>query len=432
MIGGISMRLNQKEEPTKLGRDNDYPSQLAWITTQFVAFHDIADCRTWLVDGASALLHLVRVSLHLDATNPESTYDWVYDNHKLKDVWPDSSGRVASKKTLKDWDNLSLPVYVKSQSYQEGKPVKVYSTFGERVNKVLHLLDLLIDRQMHMIAQDGIRISQTLDRRKGIFGFDVLDLLTPRGPITSRTARFDSWGDGWIDFLPAIGIVSIFGNGYGDLIRPDNLDIVCTEWQVIPKRSDLLVSSVSTLKLLHETHLQRLQPGLRTGELTREILWSSPHQPFEFCNCVKGKQAGKQEHCDPVQFMVSRSSMFKMKDSTPVDLFQLNAEGAVVFANLSLFGRRIHAKSTDQSESKLQTLIVSSASNHGSASLATATSASTIAQSSGSTVPTEQSISSASAKTAQGSSPKSKDKSIVNRLKEKWGTLSSSKRYQNP
>jgi len=149
-------------------------------------------------------------------------YDWVFDKSKLKDLWPGQSGRVAAKKTLTDWGNVALPVYVKNQYCDEGQSVKEFSTFGDRVKEILFLLDLLLDHHINVVAQDGIKFSQTLDLHKGIFGFDVLDFLQPRERITSRTARCDSWGDGWFDLLPAIGVLSIFGNGFGHLIRPND------------------------------------------------------------------------------------------------------------------------------------------------------------------------------------------------------------------
>ncbi|KAF2820292.1 hypothetical protein CC86DRAFT_119277 [Ophiobolus disseminans] len=427
VIGGMSMRLNQKEQPTELRRDSDYPSLLAWIATQFVTFHDVDDCRAWLVDGASALLHLVRISLYLDETNTESTYDWVFDMNKLKDHWPGCSGRVAAKNTLKNWDNLALPVYVKSQSVHEGEPVKIFSTFGERVSKILHSLELLVDRQVHMIAQDGITTPQTFDRRKGNLGFDILDILTPRGPISSRTARFDTWGDGWIDFLPAIGVVSIFGNGFGDLIRPMDPKAVCVEWQTIPKGSDFLIASISTLRLLHEVQLQRLIPDLRIGQLTDKLSWSSPHPPFDFCKCSKRDLVSRKGNCNPVQFMVSKSSLrtLMLKDSTPVDLMSLEVTGAVVFANLSSLGQRKHTKKPNKSENRLSVPLSSSASNSGTSSLAASTSASTTAQSSASTDLTVPIVTS----TDSANEPEQiEDKRKPSRLKEKWASLSLSRK----
>lgn len=290
---------------------------------------------------------MVRISLHRDGKDEESTYDWVFDKSKLEDTWPACSGRVAAKQALRNWDNLALPLYVKSQSVQGGNVVREFSTFGERVSKILHSLEVLIDRQVYLASQDGIQTAQTLDRRKGISGFDILDLITPLGPITTRTARFDAWGDGWIDLLPAIGAVTVFGKGFGELIRPEHPDAVCTEWRSIPKDSDYLTSSLSTLKMLYEVQLRRRVPDLKVGEMTKRISWTSPRRPLDMCKCIANNSVGQHEHCDPVQFLVSKSSIrtLGLRNSNPVDLAVLEATGAVVFANLSLFGQRMLVKS---------------------------------------------------------------------------------------
>jgi hypothetical protein len=54
------------------------------------------------VDGASALLQLVRISLYLDESDPESPYDWVFDASKLKDKWDPYPSRSIAFKTLKN------------------------------------------------------------------------------------------------------------------------------------------------------------------------------------------------------------------------------------------------------------------------------------------------------------------------------------------
>ncbi|KAF9786522.1 hypothetical protein IL306_002720 [Fusarium sp. DS 682] len=192
LVGGLNMSINKKEQPFWLERENDYPSLLKWIAVQPIVFYDVVDCRAWLVDGASALLHLVRISLYLDENDPESTYEWVFDATKLKDKWDGLAGRLAALKTLKTWDNLGLNVYVLGKQ-RRGDDVSEtrYSTLETRVKKILHSIEILIDRQAKVVSQDGIRISQTLDLRRNIIGFDILDVLTPLGPIHPRIKHLD-------------------------------------------------------------------------------------------------------------------------------------------------------------------------------------------------------------------------------------------------
>jgi hypothetical protein len=345
-IAGMNMRFNQKEDPIRLLEDRDYPSLLKWIAAQPVVFFDnsSSDRRAWLVDGASALLHLVRVSLHRDEMDDESTFEWVFDASALKDDWPGCTGRQAAIKTLKNFDNLNLKVYVEKRVGS----VAQFSTLRERVMNVLHAMEILIDTQQREAAKGEIRTLQTLDRRKFITGFDILDVIEPFGSINTRIARFDSWGDGWIDILPSIGATTVFGQGFGDLVLPTDLHSVCTHWQTVPTRNDYLCASVSTLKMLYEKRLRRSGSTLGVGELTDKILWTSPSRPFNTCFCLRSQTSSDHKHCDPVQFLVTSSKAWRSKltpkDSAPIDLTTLDDTGAVVFANLGLLGRRVSVR----------------------------------------------------------------------------------------
>ncbi|KAI8664386.1 hypothetical protein NCS55_00947100 [Fusarium keratoplasticum] len=315
LCGGLSMKINSKEQPFWLQRGKDYPSLLKWIGVQPIAFHDVSSRRTWLVDGASALLHLVRISLHLDENDPDSTYDWVFDPTQLKDKWDGVTGRQAALMTLKSWDNLDLNIYiVDKRRGPTGVPEVQYATFGSRVREVLHSIELLIDRQSKTASQEGIRISQSLDPRREIVGFDVLDVVTPLGPILPRVQHLKSWGHGWIDFMPSIGVTTIFGNGFGDLIRPDQPLSLCQGWKSLPEGKDYMAASISTLRMLYEKRLLRMDPGLKEGEMVKKIVWASFSHPFRPCNCltecIKAAATTNDEtqDChDPVQFFVKKS-----------------------------------------------------------------------------------------------------------------------------
>ncbi|KAF9773417.1 hypothetical protein IL306_008789 [Fusarium sp. DS 682] len=228
VTASVMININRKEQPFWLQREKDYPSLLNWVKLQPVVFYDVEERRAWLVDGASALLHLVRISLHRDINDPESPYDWVYDPSKLKDHWPGVGSRQAAVQTLKNWENRALGVYIVDKHLDaNGTPITRYSTFEERVKNILHSIEKLVDRQAQVASQDGIKISQTLDPRHDIVGFDIMDMIDPSVPIYPRIQHLNSWGNGWIDLVPTIGITAIFGRRFGDLIRADDIDSIC-------------------------------------------------------------------------------------------------------------------------------------------------------------------------------------------------------------
>lgn len=424
-IGGLNIGINKKEQPFWLGRESDYPSLLGWIAHQPIVFYDVSDRRAWLVDGVSALLHLVRLSLYLDKNDPESPYEWVFDESKFKDTWDGCTGRHAALKTLKSWDNLSLNVYVKEKSSHNGQLLTKYSTLGERVKKILHSIEILIDRQAKVASQDGITISQTINPRKGVIGFDILDVIKPVGPISTRITHFDVWGHGWIDLIPSIGVTTIFGNGFGDLIRPDDSNLVCTQWKSVPTGMDYMAASVSTVKMLYEKRLQRMEPGLAIGEVTSKILWMSPYGPFKVCRCLGGNTTDEQCHTGPIQFLVSKRSwkpMMTPRGSAPINITQLKQNGAVVFANLSILGRRKNWTSTERNEDEAALNTVnSSSSNSSQGRLSAWATAAGESQSTQSTNITSPSLGSpGEGETEKGSSPKGTGKEKWKRKTKAW------------
>jgi hypothetical protein len=432
VIGGLNARINQREQPIISGEARDFPQVLDWLSEQFVNFYDVTDRRAWLVDGASALLHLVRISLQLDETNPDSTYNWVFDKSQLEENWIDHGGRAAAIRTLRNWKNRALNVYLKDRSYDNGQPIDTYSTFGNRVDKILHTLELIIEARTRAAAEGGTRVTQRPNTQKSIVGFDVLDIVKSRPQFGSRIERFSAGESGWVDLLPNIGVLTVFGKGFGNLIRPNNADAMCPAWRSVPKGGNYLTSSVSTLALLYKEKLQQLEPGLGPGGLTRKFNWVSP------CQCLKGKQTRKPDHHDPAQYIVRKRFLRTRtsKETVPVDISSLKPAGAVVFVNLSRLGRRIKPKVVKETEQNLQQLAVGTASSSGNGSLTASASQSTTAQSSDSTNATETSAHVADPATGQSQNGSDEDQGTSvkwkGKMKKRLKTLYPSQNRPTP
>lgn len=344
VVGGIHIAINVKEKPKDLWKMKDYPSLLNWLGLQLVIFYDTSSSRAWLVDGVSALLHLVRTSLHIDANDPESAYEWVFDPDQLEEEdWSGHAGRLAAMNTLKNWNNLNQYLYVVSKRIVSGQTVVKHSTLEMRVMKILHSLEILIDRQVRVASQDGIAMPQALPTlRSSIVGFDTLDILHPLGPILPRIHQGRTMpGCGWRDIVPDIGITTIFGDGFGDLIRPKAGSDVCERWKTVPSGTDYLCASLSTMKMLHERRLTRLWPGLGHGEVTEKIVWLGPSHSFARCQCSSALscQSGSRCQVNPVQYLMSkrlRSLRSLPRSMSLVDLAKIKTQGAVIFGHMSL------------------------------------------------------------------------------------------------
>jgi hypothetical protein len=372
LIGGFQMRFNQTQEPAKLIKGSDYPSLLRWMATRAIVFFDTAERRSWLVDGASALLHLVRNSLRRDQEDEDSPYEWVYDETKLKDAWDGCTSRQAALNTLKNSDNLNLKLYLIEKVERDGHIIERFATLRERVFTILHSLEILVDTHTREASKGELKTLQTVDRRKFTTGYDILDIIDPLEPVSTRIARFNTWGHGWMDFLPAVNAMTIFGQGFGDMIRPKKTASTCTQWKSVPMQKDYMCVSVSTMKMLHTKRLQRLESPLKPGELTSSLLWKSICQTFETCPCTTDRSLKEHEHLDPRQFLVSSKQSWKAplkpKASQCVVLEKLQDTGAVVFANSGIFNRKI--SDTHEGEITQTTMLLSSMNSSASHSAA--------------------------------------------------------------
>ncbi|PON26055.1 hypothetical protein TGAM01_v204999 [Trichoderma gamsii] len=66
VVGGSPYMLGAKDTPIHISEDGYIP-RLKWISRKFVLLWDEANKRGWLVNGTTALLHLVRASLNHDS-----------------------------------------------------------------------------------------------------------------------------------------------------------------------------------------------------------------------------------------------------------------------------------------------------------------------------------------------------------------------------
>ncbi|XP_044719169.1 uncharacterized protein HRG_07734 [Hirsutella rhossiliensis] len=92
---GLSCVLGKKDKPVHLRGRDDYIRRLKWISKKFVILYDTTDNRAWLVDGASALLHLVRASLKRDTSDDFET-QFLYDKCSMQEAVNAGTGRAAS------------------------------------------------------------------------------------------------------------------------------------------------------------------------------------------------------------------------------------------------------------------------------------------------------------------------------------------------
>jgi hypothetical protein len=209
--------------------------KLQWISKKFVVLWDEDDKRDWLVNGASALLHLLRASLEHNSTDKfesaflskREEFQEASEPHRA-----DSAIDVLLNRT-----NKELEIYPEKKDYLR---------LEDRVEHFYDTLEKIIDHQVGVAGQSGVKLK--LRARKHLEGWDFKDLATDRDPFYPRVATLQAMGKGWVDFTRAIHAITWFGRGFGEIIQPAATSTSCAHWAKLPQGRYYLAACVSDLK----------------------------------------------------------------------------------------------------------------------------------------------------------------------------------------
>lgn len=308
--GGFSFVTGHKDVPIHITR-NGYVPKLKWIHTKFVVLWDEEDKRGWLVNGTSALLHLLRASLEHDSMD-EFSSDFCFKREDMQEA-PEIYKAYSAIRVLLNKQNLNLALYPEKEDFLR---------LRDRVEELYDILEKLIDHQVSIAGRSGTRA------RKYLEGWDFKDLTTRRDIVYPRVATLHPAGKGWVDFTRSIHAITLFGRGFGDIIQPVNITS-CDRWAKLPKGNYYLAASVYDLRKIME--MDDGDEESNPMKLNRNIIWHSPDQIFAPCQCL-GRESG--EHTDLAQVLLP--STFHNILSTKYSV-QLQDSGAVIFGNNSNF-----------------------------------------------------------------------------------------------
>ena len=193
-----------------IGRRTGYISKMMWISKQRVLLWDTFDKRGWLVNGLSALLHLVRASLYIESNDIFSS-QMLFKPELLQE--PSKWTADATAPILVSKRNLDLKI-------DDGED----GTFGDRVDTFYNILEKMIDYQKRISGDEGAGL---LDRARGCLeGWDFHDItMNSNDRMFPRATTLEPAGRSWVDLVRAMSAVTLFGRGFGQLIRPSHADV---------------------------------------------------------------------------------------------------------------------------------------------------------------------------------------------------------------
>jgi hypothetical protein len=337
---GANCILGIKDKPTHISFGDDYVGMLRIINQKYFVMCDVEDRRSWLVSGASAVLHVLRASIRHDKNDDEMCHLFIFDEDELVEASDPYEGSPAAFKVLSDFENnLDLPCYRKPVTIQEEKTTKLgsksewtlkrassYVCFKDRVSEICHILGLIMAHQDNMDSENGVGFRLKSTPRRQLEGFEFMDLATGKGTLWPKVHTLGHWGSGWVDFTRAIHAVTLFGRGFGDLLQPSDIQRPCNacNWhKCLPRGRDYLASSTRELTKIIKSEGSMTSRPLRVVD---NIYWCTPDKAFESCHCSTSR---KRLH-DRVQVLVPPKLVKRGLTTTPPTLPKY---GAVIFGH---------------------------------------------------------------------------------------------------
>jgi hypothetical protein len=346
ITGGCTFGVSKKDTPIHVSKAG-YIDKLRWISQKYVVFWDEDDKRGWMVDGSSALLHLVRGSLEHSRTDKFRS-QFMFDFSKLRDrstLEHDSPIDV-----LLDPEHRRLPVYpAREETYTETvttaggttetvtKTKTTYKNFGNLVEELYECLEKMIDHKSMVENPKGFNPKARLLRlREHLEGWDFRDLTENRSPFDLRVATLRTGAFDWVDLTRSARAVTLFGRGFGELLTPagDSNRAACSAWRSVPRGKYYLCVSVTDLQELMRDH--NLGTEWKHGiVIAPGLAWMNPHRksPFDQCPCEReGPQRSHRACSSPVQRIIStKLHVQTLMQGEALDLNECE-NGAVIFA----------------------------------------------------------------------------------------------------
>lgn len=312
---GPAFDLGAKDKPVQVSRSGYIP-RLEWMATKFVLLWDEGDKRGWLINGTSALLHVVRASLAHDKNGDFSSaflFESLQESNK-----PDKANSAIH--VLINRNNLGLRLYREQDEYL---------LLESRIEYFCNMLEKLIDHQAKIAKDRDVKWSDK--PRKYLEGWDFEDLARKLDPLHPRVATLEAGGKAWVDLTRAIQAVTLVGSGFGDIIRPAVADF-CHHWAKLPTKQYYIASCLSDLRGVIKEHGSHADGHVRLGD---NLIWHTPTTIFGTCRCRRG--ALGQDHCEPVQTLFPLALSGTLAPRRHILEEQDENDGALIFGHNSNF-----------------------------------------------------------------------------------------------
>lgn len=309
VTGGCQFALGHKDPHVRITRGS-YKAKLEWLDSKYVTFWDVDEERGWLVNGNSALLHLLRASLKFSKENKFKS-EFLFQEDKFEES-PSPFTPGSTLHVLLNHRNQRLKLYLKeSHSHTETKElpggdaetvtrtVTSWTTVRDRIEELYETMEKLIDH--NATSEDSYKgVNAKLRRHDHLYGWDFAEIAKDRDPFHLRKAKLPLDWMSWVELTRAIPAITLFGKGFGDMILASPQETsCCRDWRSVPTNKHLLCVSVADLRDIIK---QIGNEGTNPITVAPGILWKNPSSDSPFhatCRCATKCEAMKEKthHC---------------------------------------------------------------------------------------------------------------------------------------
>jgi hypothetical protein len=247
------------------------------------------DRRGWLMNGASAALHISRTQLsHPDCAHSQSD---TFSIDEFKHI-PASGRDDAAIATLLDKGNWNIvlnegdpedAIVANEQIDEKGKRIitPTYSMrpelFYHQARSNLFLLEKMADYEKIRLEAAAL-VQIKLPSNGPLTGWDFMDIVTHESSLKRKA--YETRPE-WATLLETIGAITLFGQEFGSLISPSTYAGVCDRWREVPRERDYLAAGVPTLDIIRR-RFSAIRPG--PLQIIPGLYWYNPDKLFT-CQC---------------------------------------------------------------------------------------------------------------------------------------------------
>ncbi|RYP71784.1 hypothetical protein DL771_004596 [Monosporascus sp. 5C6A] len=324
ILGGSVNAVRGNRDKPDYVKHSTYSVQIKHAREIYAVLYDVESQRGWLVDGASALLHLVRTQV---VRKPYGGANSLFNNPnanrwKFEHPAMNGCGNVAVDILNKE-SNMKHVILREFSSYADEtiavrqeeaistvdedssdetnersskvpdlgeKRKEIYKTtcFRELVTQTWSTLEQIYDRQIEDATTHAtIHLQNPLQTI--LEGYELMSIVSAEHILTRRYVKLQLNGEAWIDFTKRIHAITLFGQHFGDIYKPTEglWRRICDNWRTVPRGHEYLAAPISLLQEIKQHSWRQGQIESNSPEIVKGFLCSLSEDAFRICepNC---------------------------------------------------------------------------------------------------------------------------------------------------